>query len=238
MLQAAFLLDERIGGWLRTYDLVVKGDFDVFLMPGLLDFFPPPGQVVFGRQFFVLMPETQERIKEVAAGMGLPMPASWKHNVGMTSYGTAEQLQRVAETMLPAIKYILENTFPQKEGGGPNVGMGEGWPRWSLYVAAMYGQEVAANTVLPDFVVDPRMDVHSDLEVPSDSLLAVHCQQGAQRFHKRDFFKHQYQDFDMSSLNPLVAKDCITQLAVGSWRFLQSTGLRLPPPIRKQHDEL
>lgn len=205
----------------------------------MLDFFPPPGQVVFGKQLFVLMPETRAAILGAAEGMGRPMPATWEHNLGMTSYGTYAQLRSVAAAMVPAIKHILETTFPQKEGGGPDVASpGDGWPRWCLYVAAMYAQEVAANTVLPSFAVDARLDAHSDLEAPSQSLLHVHCQHGAQRFSKHDFFRHQYQDLDTSGLNLLVAKDCVTHLAVGAWRaYLKSTGQPQPPPI-VERDEL
>jgi hypothetical protein len=236
--QAAFLLDEKIGAWLATYDLVLKSDFDIFLMPGLLDFFPPPGQVVFGRQHFVLLPETKKRVLGVASDMGLPVRTDWQHNTGMTSYGTLAQLQTVARAMIPAIKHILEKTFPQKPEGGPAVSMGEGWPLWSVYIAAMYAQEVAANTALPSFVIDPRLDAHSDLDHPSDSLLHVHCQHGAQRFSKRDFFKHHYRDLDLDSVDPLVSRDCVTKLAVGTWRaYLESTG-QTHPPVIEEKDEL
>jgi hypothetical protein len=238
--QVGFLFDDKIGGWLGTYDLVLKSDFDVFLMPSLLHFFPPPGQLVFGRQPYSFLPETIEKIFAVAKGMGLPVRADWQHNLGMTSYGTLAQMQAVARTMIPALLYILEETFPQKPEGGPAVAnMGDGWPVWALYVSMMYAQEVAANAVLPSFVVDPRFDAFSDLDDPSDSLLHVHCRHGAERFNKREFFKHQYQDFDLTTLNLTVSRDCATHLAVGSWRaYLDITGQEQPPPIVERKDEL
>jgi len=217
--QAAFLLDEKIGSMLEQYDLVIKSDFDVFILPSLIDFFPPPGTVVFGRQLFVLVSEVSEKIKNVARDMGLTVRDGWKHNTGMTSYGPYPELRRVAEVMLSATRFMLENTFEQRPGGGPVLDYG-GFPGWCLYVVAMYAQEIAANHVLEEFVVDPRMDAWSDLKVPADDLLLVHCQQGAERFNKEVFFQTRYLDVDLSQLNTSVARDCVTFLAAGAFRSM------------------
>ena len=69
--QAAFLLDDKIAAMLSKYDLIMKSDFDVFLLPGMVDFFPPFNRMVFGHQAFVLIPEVSEKIRKVAADMGL-----------------------------------------------------------------------------------------------------------------------------------------------------------------------
>ena len=88
-------------------------------------------------------------------------------------------------------------------------------------------QEIAANHVLEDFIIDPRIDANSDLDVPTQSLLHIHCQQGANRFNKGYFEIHRYDFLDLSTLNGTIAKDCATLLAVGSYRLtmgLPSTG--------------
>jgi hypothetical protein len=85
--------------------------------------------------------------------------------------------------------------------------------------SVMYPQEIAANHVLDDFIIDPRLDAHSDLDVPTHSLLHIHCQQGAERFNKAYFSIHRYEFLDLSSLNGTIARDCATLLAVGSYRL-------------------
>lgn len=71
--QAAFLLDDKIAAMLRNYELIIKSDFDVFLLPGIVDFFPPPGRTIFGHQMYVVVSEVSEKIKEVTRAMGLPV---------------------------------------------------------------------------------------------------------------------------------------------------------------------
>jgi len=158
----------------------------------------------------------------------------WKHNTGMTSYGRLGDLQGVARHMIDALKYMLENSFEQRPEGGPELDF-SGFPGWSMYVLAMYAQEIAANHYLESFVIDPRLDAHSDLNVPTVELLHVHCQQGANRFNKREFFRHQYTDVMYSTLDVAVAKDCVTALALRSWRMVQ--GLLMEGGKGKQQQE-
>ena len=80
-------------------------------------------------------------------------------------------------------------------------------------------QEIAANHVLDDFIIDPRLDANSDLDAPTHSLLHIHCQQGAERFNKGYFSLHRYDFLDMSTLNGTISRDCATLLAVGSYRL-------------------
>ena len=56
---------------LSKYDLIIKSDFDVFMLPGIVDFFPPYNRMVFGHQGFVLIPEVSMKIRSVAEEMGL-----------------------------------------------------------------------------------------------------------------------------------------------------------------------
>lgn len=65
----------------------------------------------------------------------------WQHNLGMTSYGKPAQIIAVAEVMITALKYMLENTFDQRPEGGPKISF-EGFPGWCMYVLAMYAQVI------------------------------------------------------------------------------------------------
>jgi len=175
-------------------------------------------------QMYVLLPEVANKIKNVTATMGLYVRDDWQHNTGMTSYGKPETIQAIAGTMIDALKYMLENTFEQRPQGGPELDF-SGFPGWCMYVLAMYAQEIAANHHVENLIIDTRIDAFSDLDVPTSTLLHVHCQQGAERFNKHMFFQHQYRNVNLGQLDQSVARDCVTTLAVASFRLATAGSL-------------
>lgn len=95
----------------------------------------------------------------------------------------------------------------------------------SMCAGLLPTQEIAANHVLEKFVSDPRIDSWSDLLVPTEEVLHVHCQQGADRFNKEQFFMHHYRNLDVLQLDRRVLRDCVTMLAVGSFRVAMNLQL-------------
>lgn len=181
----------------------------------------------------------------------------------MTSYGKFEDLQAIAQVMVDSLRFMLENTFEQRPEGGPELDF-SGFPGWCMYVLAMYAQvrarrlpasclrmhplppiacwlclqEIGANVVLDKFIIDSRLDAFSDSARPVHELLHVHCQQGADRFNKAQFFMHQYSTVDLSSMDTTITRDCVTNLAVGSFRSAFGSINKRSPKVDDLHTEL
>jgi hypothetical protein len=215
--QFAFILDKRISKWLRHYNYIIKTDLDVFFLPGFVDYVPrTTSGVSFGVQYYVLIPETASRIKNVSRSFGYIHQNV--HNVGMCFTGTLKQQKQVARKTIDVLKYILLNTFPQLASGGPSVSYKDGWPNWNVYLSVMYAQEVVVNHLFANLTLDKRFDAHTDLDTPTADLLHLHTQHGASRFDKRSFLIDFYADVQLHKLNVSISRDCATYIAVSSYR--------------------
>ena len=231
-----FFSDPRVSSLLTSnYEELMKTDFDCFLTPHFLAY--KPEQITFGIQEYALLPETRERIREVAGRLGLIHRG--RHNLGPAWIGPTRSILEMANRSLSVLYHILTEEFEQLPCGGvkQNYMKGEGFPLWSAGMGAMYATELIANHFIePDFTSTLMMDHHGDsLLSTNDEVLHIHCRHGDGDFSKFEFFHHHYDRVDLNKLDPSIVKDYATLLAAGTWRSL-NTGSNKAPDAKR--DEL
>jgi len=210
-------LDPKAIKLMSNYDRLVKADYDVFWSPTFVDYWPET--FVFGQQLFVVVDETVTNLKAVASALNLTYAD--RHNLGATWYGDLPTLMALSEKMVPILDYMISETWPQKEDGvGPSPAWrtGEGWPEWSVGIAALYAGELAANDLGFPYEINDKFDVWSDKSLPMKDVLAVHTQHGATNFDKFKFFGHKYEKLDLDLLDLTMLPEFCAHMAVTSWR--------------------
>eukprot|EP00195_Chlamydomonas_chlamydogama_P006615 CAMPEP_0202903444 /NCGR_PEP_ID=MMETSP1392-20130828/24466_1 /ASSEMBLY_ACC=CAM_ASM_000868 /TAXON_ID=225041 /ORGANISM="Chlamydomonas chlamydogama, Strain SAG 11-48b" /LENGTH=389 /DNA_ID=CAMNT_0049590625 /DNA_START=8 /DNA_END=1177 /DNA_ORIENTATION=+ len=228
-----FFVDDRVASILKQhYGYVMKTDFDTFLTPAFLNFFPT--KLTFGVQEYVVVDTTKQRLKDVSAKLGLTHKG--RHNLGPTWVGDASTILTMANYSISVMYHIVKNEFPQLPTGGiaQRWNQGEGWPEWSAGIAAMYATEIAVNHMVKEFDSTDLMDAHGDTTKSVHQVIHIHCRHGDGDFSKFEFFNHHYDKADLTSLQPAIVKDYAMLLAVTTWRHLAGD----PSSRQRQKEEL
>ncbi|EFJ49442.1 hypothetical protein VOLCADRAFT_117238 [Volvox carteri f. nagariensis] len=217
-----FLADPRVTQMLvSNYGYPMKTDFDCFITQALIQHFPQQFEV--GYMYYTPLPETRQRLKQVAARLGLRHRGLY--DIGPTWYGDVATLIAVANASLPLVYYLLDREYDKNPDGSwrRNWAAGEGWPLWSKDLAVMYAPDLVINHMLEHVTISRKYDVHGDSRRYTFTLYHIHCQHGDGDFSKFEFFRHRYNDRDIyrpGALDFNVVRDYSLFLAASTWRQL------------------
>ncbi|KAG2501633.1 hypothetical protein HYH03_000138 [Edaphochlamys debaryana] len=216
-----FLADERVQRLLgENYGYALKTDLDCFITPTLIHHFPQ--QLEVGYMPYTPHPTTGERLRAVAASLGLTHAGI--HDIGPTWYGDVPTLLALASASLPLVHHLLDRHFDKAPDGSwrQNWAQGEGWPLWSKDMAVMYAPDILLSHMVQHWERSKKYDVHGDSERYTFALYHIHLQHGDGDFSKFEFFKHHYDGRDITQgLDFNLVRDYALWLAVSTWRHVR-----------------
>ncbi|EER02864.1 hypothetical protein Pmar_PMAR026023 [Perkinsus marinus ATCC 50983] len=207
-----------------AYDLVLRTDTDVFVMPGFYNWtLPSDVNIVVGLGGYSVE-NNDAHLLYVSKTLGLRNEFNHR-NVGSTWFARLTLARAAARLSVAAARWLIAEEYSEYEKCCAGI---LGWPHWHWGVVTMYSGHLALNHIAS---FAKSGDGHGNLDVGaassdlvSDPMVKhVHCWHSNDRFSK---FEHENGAYDSYNLTPYmemaVIKDFALVVAVTSLRLTQT----------------
>lgn len=207
-----------------SYDLALRTDTDVFLMPGFYNWTLPSDVNLLVGQGGYTVANSAAHLAYVSKTLGLRN--KFNHpNVGSTWFGNLELTRAAARLSVAIARWLIAEEYSEFEKCCSQV---LGWPHWHWGVVTMYSGHVTLNHIAH---FARSGDGHGDLDGQATSsdkvsnimVKHVHCWHSDDQFSKFQHWKGSYDTLDLTPyLDMSIIKDFALVLAVSSVRLTEA----------------
>jgi len=216
-VNSIFFLTTEGADVLDGYDLVLRTDADVFLLPAWRDYRPSGFRV--GRGLYAHDQHVRDRLAAHAGRLGLRYAG--RTDLGSTHCGPPAVVRRVAALAFEIADDLWSGEFHRDPGR---------WPGWFRGVTTMYANELAVNHLVDEFERDAaNLDAASTSRAAPTSAAHVHCWHTDQLFSKFAYRAGAYDKLDPAGLDPAQIRHYCLCLALSARREHHYATRPVPP---------